>query len=101
MISGIGTDELDFLKDLFAINADDIFNQMTGLTELQTEELELHTFENIPEETLKEIEMETLKARNKNTADQTTIYVNKFRKFLENEKDNLVAPSKSSQVCGK
>ena len=86
MISGIESEELEFLNDLFAINTDNVFNQWTGLTEKQEKVLDSDTYENIPEETLKEIEIETLSARNKNTADQTIIYVKKFRKFLENEK---------------
>ena len=86
MITGIENNELDYLNELLAFNPEDIFDQWTGLTAMQTEELECDTYVDLPEETKKEIETETLKARNKNTADQTAIYVKKFRKFLENER---------------
>lgn len=86
MITGIESEDINFLNELLALNPVDVFDQRTGLTQIQTEELENdYQFEDLPDNIIKEIETETIRARNKNTAEQTKIYVNKFRDFLRKE----------------
>ena len=80
-VTGASCEELEFLELLTSQDVDWIFNQDTGLPE--GEEDDTMHFPEIDNDTLQEIhDLEEL-GKNKNTSEQTTYFVRKFKSFLE------------------
>lgn len=88
-ISGIGSDEIEFLNEIAANEIGMAVDQWTGLTNDQMNQIkgidDEIPYPDLSIETLQELENTEKEYENSKTREQTQMYVNKFKSFLKSE----------------